>query len=297
VKKLIIYSTLFLILQACVDKPMKNDSFDSEETKAVMEEVAQSIGVQTDGLVSNFLDATANLGQGGPNQPRIMPTQQPDSSVIGNATNIKLSVDFRTGIHTLEFDRSVRTAEFSKNLSAILKYLYRNKSGTPLLMPRRNQGELETIQFSGFKTGETTTSFHRSGFQRTDSMYFKGMNRQNQAITVRGFQSSKGFFESSANDEEIFRYYNSVFIYDNVQIRKQAVNERDFTRSLSGVIEFNFYSKKLQGTDTLTVNYSGKIELMGDGNALLRTKFINEPLLIDLKLGKIIPRGGRNGRP
>lgn len=296
-KKLIIYSTLFLILQACVDKPMKNDSFDSEETKAVMEEVAQSIGVQTDGLISNFLDATASLGPGGFNQPEIMPTQQPDSSIIGNATNMKLSVDAKTGIHTLEFDRSFQASGFSKNVSAILKYLYKNKSGMPVFMPRRHQGEVETIQFSGFKSGEIVTSFHRSGFQRTDSLYLKGMNRQNQAITVRGYQSAKGFFESSASTEEIFRYYTTVFTFDNVQIRKQAVNERDFTRSLSGVIEFNFYSKKLQGTDTLTVNYSGKIELMGDGNALLRTKFINEPLLIDLKLGKIIPRGGRNGRP
>ena len=83
---------------------MNNDSFDSEETKAVMEEVAQSVGVQTDGLISNFLDATASIGQGGFNKPEMMLTKQPDSTVIGNETNIKFSVDFKTGIHTLEFD-------------------------------------------------------------------------------------------------------------------------------------------------------------------------------------------------
>lgn len=296
-KNHLLYIALFLIPFGCVDRPTPMDEVDMVEKEAVVNQIGQHVGLQTEGLVASLLDGTASIGPNGIFQPEPAPTHVPDSSLRGTISNLKISFDPKTGIHDVEFSRSVTLQNFSNQIQANLKYLFRDKSGKFLVFPRRNRDSVETIRYYGIKTGEINTSISRNGYMRTDSLLFNGVEKEKNAVKVVGKERVKGFFEANIDNESISRNFVAEYDLNAIQIKRVAVEQRDFTKALSGSIDFRFHSKMANGIDTVTVSFIGKIEIMGDGTALIRTRNLPEPALVDLKTGLIITRGGQNGRP
>lgn len=297
------YVSLFIItiflLQACVSQPEERLLEPNLEDMAIINQIGQSLGVESDGIVSSIYDATALLNQGGINMSSSPSIQEDDENHgRGVDTEIQVNVNLKTGVHTVSLKRELNTPRVTKSLTALFNYLYKNKNGDFIIFPRLRAPEVAQIQFHGIKTGFTTHPKGRTGFLRVDSLQFQGMGRDAGSITVRGQQRSKGFLEFTEPDEDIFRYYSASYTLSDVQIRRQSVQERDLSKALSGSIEYQFLSKKVVGADTLTHSYSGRIEFTGDGNAIIRSRSFKNPFWVDLRSGQIQGRGGKqNGKP
>lgn len=286
-----------------MNKPEESLREMDEEALAVVNEVAQSLSAKPDGLVSSLYDATGTLSQKGINASEatyksISTMQGPPNR--GHDFNVSVQVNYQTGVHTVRFDRNLNDGRINKSLAAEYKYLYRDNLGRVLFFPRRNQDRLGSITFVGFKNGTMQTPKHRTGFQRTDSLFFAGFGREQGAIQVRGNTFSQGFFEFHGTESTINRTYRARYHFDDVQIRRKNVNDRNLSEALSGAINFRTTSMRSNGTDTLRTEYEGRIELKGDGTALIRLRGFSEPYLIDLVEGDFFrPQRHRNrgGQP
>ncbi len=299
-KKFLVYSALFLSLTACVTKPEESLREMDEEALAVVNEVAQSLSAKPDGLVSSLYDATGTLSQGGINATEAAyktPSTQQGPPNRGDDSNIQVQVNFQTGIHTVRFNRNLNDGRVNKTLAAEYNYVYRDNLGRLLFYPRRNQDRLGSIAFVGFKNGMIQTPQHRTGFQRTDSLFFAGFGREQGAIQVRGNTFSRGFFDFQGAQNVVTRTYRAHYHFDDVQIRRTNVNDRNLSEALSGAIHFRTTSMRSNGTDTLRTEYEGRIELNGDGTALIRLRGFSEPYLIDLTEGDFFRPDRRGGRP
>lgn len=292
------YLISLFVFQACVTQPEERLLEPTLEDMAVINEIGQSLGVESDGIVSSIYDATASLSQGGINMSSSSKVPENGGNHgRGNDTDIQVRVNLTTGVHTVSLKRELSTPKVSKSLTALFAYLYKKDNGDFIIFPRFQAPEVAQIQFLGIKTGLTTHPKGRTGFLRVDSLHFEGMGRNSGSITVRGELHSKGFFEFTEPDQDIFRFYAADYKLADVQIKRLSVQERDLSKALSGSIEYNFLSKKVVGTDTLTNTYSGRIEFTGDGNAIIRSRTFKNPFWVDLKSGQIKERRGKqNGK-
>jgi hypothetical protein len=299
-KNILVYSAILFSLTACVTRPEEALREMDEEALAVVNEVAQSLSAKPDGLVSSLYDATGTLSQNGINASeaayKTASTQQGPPN-RGEDSNVQVQVNFQNGIHMVRFNRNLNDGRVNKTLAAEYNYVYRDNVGRLLFFPRRNQDRLGSIAFIGFKNGMIQAPQHRTGFQRTDSLFFNGFEREQGAIQVRGNTFSQGFFEFQGDEHILNRTYRARYQFDDVQIRRTNINDRNLSEALSGSIHFRTISMRSDGTDTLRTEYQGRIELNGDGTALIRLRGFSEPFLIDLTEGDFFRPDRRGGRP
>ncbi|TNE70362.1 hypothetical protein EP331_12370 [bacterium] len=291
-KKYLVYIALLFVASSCVTAPNEALQEMDDEAVAVINEVALSLSAKPDGLVSSLYDATGSLSPSGMDAGESsfkvsvdMPGQKPGPPNRGEDKNVQITVDYRTGVHTLTFDRELTDTAVTKTLSAVYKYVYEDNNGRHLFFPRRNQDRIGNISFVGFKNGIVQGPKHRTGFQRTDSLSFTGFGRDKGAIQVRGNTYSQGYFNYNAVENTLVRTYKAEYQFEDLQINRPSVENRNLTTALSGSITFKTTSMRTNGADTLKTKFEGKVEFNGDGTALIRLRGYSEPYLINLNEG------------
>ncbi|CAM3357203.1 hypothetical protein [Rhodothermus bifroesti] len=292
---------LLVSLAACdVLQHTDTQTLSDEEAATVATIVAQSLADQSDGLVTDFYEATATFDRSG--MYYMGGAAGKDGALVqdprpwrGMRRNFQLSYDSTTGVHTLSFLHEVDHPVFHKSIEARLQYIFKDTAGQFIARPRAEADRIATIDFEGYRRGEVsqqTPAGNRrsSSFERRATWHVEGLEAESDTILFMGEQTYSGTFHLiNVQGREVERVFSGQLVTDGpIKIAKPTTNEALEYRAY-GTLAYQLQLVMRVNGREQTRTVEGTIELNGDGSALLRFFGTRQAYRIVLGTGEVEP--------
>lgn len=267
-----------VMISACTLGDINTDVPNSQLTEAEINEASQILGQaianDNDGLFGSIGDAVANVSESGFGNSGSMLKDDDDDDYSGRGgeRNYSYSYDPDTGIHTIQFNRSVTRPNFTKDMNALLTYQFLTDGGRFIAAPRMNRDSIETINYTGNRDGSVSGLYRNSQFVRIDTFAVTGVSNAGSVLGVNGKHESRGNHEGVRRNGDTFEK-NFVIEFEllDIAINKDSVDANgDLTSGVTGTINYDMSFFRDRNGDSSTKTVTGTIELDGDGSALLR---------------------------
>ncbi|MDZ7807310.1 MAG: hypothetical protein U5K71_09350 [Gracilimonas sp.] len=284
-----------LIFSACslgdVSSDINNNELTPEELEAASQIMGQALSDDNDGIFSSLNDALATVSSdgfsSGNNALKDDDDDDDEYSGRGNERNFSYEYDPATGTHTLSFERSVVKPNFEKNMSALLTYVFTDNDDQFIAMPRVNRERIENIEFTANRTGDMTSNFRSSDFNRSDTLAITGISSATSVLTLNGKHNGNGSITGVRKNGDTFErsFVNEINLLD-IQINKDTVAYYgSLEQGVTGTLTYEMSLYKNTNGDESTKTVSGTIEMDGDGTALLRFENFPKLFKVNLKTG------------
>jgi hypothetical protein len=291
----ILASAAVLILFAgCNTVNPVDEELTEEEIELTGEIVAESLSGERGGLVASMYDAFSNVSQDGMSYTGSIQTEDAPSTVNnfnGNGeTDWSAEYNPETGEHIITFNRYFEGPFITKSLSVQNKYIFTNPDGEFLEFPRRDQNQIETIDFKGMKSGSIESARKSSSFTRTDTLFTSGLYSESPILTMDGSHDGEGEMTVQLRRAEgtVERSFKVRLNLIDVQIDKEVVQTNGTLEDgVTGLITYEVELQRSTNGDNREKTITGTIEMTGDGTALLRFDRITKVLRLGLSSGEV----------
>jgi hypothetical protein len=261
---------------ACSSVNNEVESLSEEDLELAAEIVGTSLSDNESGVVSSMYDAFSSMDdQGLPYDGTRMKQnnhRHREESGRGRESNFSHEYDPVTGIHTISFDRIVQTPRFTKSVSVDQEIIFTGIDGNFLARPRADRDSIESIAFTGIKSGTATGPFRSSSFTKIDTMRIAGVHATSGTLTMNGNHHGFGEAEGTLPDSSTAsRDYDIRITFENVAINKDTVKAYgNLEQGVSGTLTYSIVMNKTINGDPEETIVEGTIDLEEDGTALLR---------------------------
>jgi hypothetical protein len=276
------------LLTAC---DVMRDTADLTEEEAVLVSgiVADAIAGQTEGLVADIYDVTADLGAGGLHYQQRHGHHGPSPEMRG----FQAVYNPETGVHTIAYERSFTGPLVSRSMSALLEYIYRDAEGNPLEFPMRARraNMIADIEFAGTRSGVTEgrtldgTGSRRNAFSRETEWQLSGLAANRSHMSLSGRQRQTGDYEANRGDSfSQRRSFTLDMQFVDVVIERALSTEGNLEQRISGTVQYTVKIEHELNGQTTTREAEGTLEI-ADSKALMRLMGMRRAFLIDLNTG------------
>ena len=287
-------AAMLIIFAGCNTVNPVQEELTEEEIELTGEIVAESLSGQRGGLVATMYDAFSNVSQDGISytgsvQAEGAPVAENDIKRSGES-NWSVEYDPETGEHTITFNRYYEGPFVTKSLSVQNKYIFTNPDGEFLEFPRRDQNEIETIDFKGMKSGSVESERKSSSFTRVDTLFTSGLYSESPILTMEGSHDGEGDMTVQLRraDGVAERSYQVRLNLIDVQIDKAVVQANgNLEEGVTGLITYEIQLQQSMSGENREKTITGTIEMTGDGTALLRFDRITKVLRLGLSDGEV----------
>jgi hypothetical protein len=286
---------ILLISAGCDTVNPDAEELTDEELEMAAQIIGESLSEEGGGLLSSLYDAVSDVDEDGISYERSEPENQVltaniHSSGRGSETHFNADYNPETGEHTIAFKRGFQGELFSKTLQIHSVYIFTDNDSEFLEFPRRQQDQIETIDFKGTREGTASGPYRSSSFSRADTLFLDGVSSATNVLTLDGNHHGSG--EMTANlrrsDRTRERSYQVHFELNDIRVDKEIVRENGSLED--GITGFISYRLKMTHTingETRERSVSGIVELTGDGHALLRFDKVQDFFLVALRNGEL----------
>ena len=282
---LIFWISLIVLLQGCTIDSFENNQtlLNDEELRITGQIIGESVSENESGLLSSFSEAFA------------IPTSNglaTGNSVLAtgsfrNLQNYTYQYNSIDGVHRAQFSRTDAATGIPTEYD--LKYIFRDSQGNFIESPNQNSHLIESLEFTGERTGQIETTSKSSIYNRTDRFIMDGLSDQSPTITLDGSHSGEGQFIRNDVNNRVERDYLLEINFLNVRIIKQIVeSNRSFRKGVNGAVSYESTIQSNQNgeaADSKIVN--GTVNFNGDGTALLRFQQTFNTFRIRLENGDV----------
>lgn len=295
IKQLFVLSAALAITLSACSSISNNDTEVETLSDADIELAAKIVGTSLsddeDGIVSSMYDAFSTVGETGisygddnnRNKPR-----RNGRSGRGGERSFTHEYDSLTGIHSISYERSVTTDNFSKSLTVNQEIIYTSIDGDFLARPKAEKDLIESVDFVGSKVGESESVFRSSNYSKIDTMSFSGLHSTSTILNMDGTHFGAGNVEGALSDSTTgSRVYQIDISYQNVAIDKDTVAAYgNLEQGVSGTLTYSILMTETIGGVPEETLVEGTIDLEEDGTALLRFKKLPKVIRFSLRDGE-----------
>lgn len=282
--------TFTVTFTACSSVNNDVESLSSEDIQLAAEVVGTSLSDQESGLVSSMYDAFSGVDDQGISygDNTMMKNGGDDNTGRGREQSFSHSYDPETGIHSLSFQRSVHNQRFSKSVSVDQEIIFTGIDGNFLARPRADRDSIESIAFTGIKTGQAQGPVRSANFTKIDTMRISGVHATSGILSMDGSHRGFGRAEATLGDSTMAsRNYDIQINFDNITIDKDTVRTYgNLEQGVSGTLSYSIVMNKTINGNPQETLVEGTIELEDDGTALLRFNKVSKVLRLSLKDGE-----------
>lgn len=279
--------TLMILFAACSAVNNDVESLTDEDIELATQIIGESVSSDNSGVMGSIYDAMSAVGQDGISYNDRRNKADDDHSGRGRESNYSYEYDPETGTHTLEYNRSVNRGEFSKSVSLLNTYVFKSPEGDFIARPRANADSIESIDFTGNKSGQLVSRKKNSNFSRADTFAIAGLHSTSSVVSIDGTHFGEGTATGMVRDSvEASREYTVNIEFLNVEIEKDSVEANgNLEQGVTGTLNYSIVINKTFGDESDENVIEGTIEMDGDGTALLRFKKIAKVVRFSLKDG------------
>lgn len=282
--------SLLVTFAACSAVNNDVESLSDQDIELATQILTESVSDETSGIMSSMYDAVSTVGEDGisyRDSHNKMSPNDGDRSGRGREGSYSYTYNPETGTHTLQYDRSVTNGDFSKSISLLNTYVFQSPEGAFVVRPRANADSIESVNFTGSKTGSVISRRRNSDFARLDTFSIAGLHNTSSIVSIDGTHHGEGNSSGVTSDSvEASRNFMVDIEFLNVEIVKDTVEANgNLEQGVTGTLTYSIVlSKTLNGViDQETIE--GTIEMDGDGTALLRFKKVAKTIRFSLKDG------------
>lgn len=275
--------TLF-VFSSCTDSVTNSDVVQaSEEDITVLEHViGDALSDKGEGFLSTIQDLTAQLSQEGM-QYRFRQNQV----WRGPFNNYNYQYNPENGVHLIQYRRGFTRPNLSQLLQVQLEYVFVDASNGFIEFPGQDADMIETIAFSGTRSGFTDAPVRRSEFERSANWTVEGFSAANEFMSLNGVQTNSGSMIVRGREDILAsRTFNTTFNLLNITIQKPDATEDRLEYLITGEIEYEVIMVMFRNGEEITREFSGTIQLEGDGSALVRILGLNRVIRLNLGSGE-----------
>jgi hypothetical protein len=246
-----------------------------EDLELAAEIVGESLSDQNSGAMSSMYDALSNVGRQGIRYGGPRNGVQKEISfqfARGSERDYEYDYDPETGIHSINFNRSVERPNFSKSVTAALEYIFADPEGTFVVFPRANRDSIETIDYSGVREGTSEGARFESEFVRTEEFFFEGLHETSSEFQMNGTHESQGTrIRKPENRPEIESTYDISIEFVDILIDKEVVEQNgSLEEGVTGTVNYSVVFSATNGDQNRDKEVEGTVEFLGDGTGLMR---------------------------
>jgi hypothetical protein len=289
---------LLIIAAGCDTVNPDAEQLTDEELEMAAEIIGESLSESGGGLLSSLYDAVSDVDEEGiryertesVNQSLMADRQRTESIRRGTESDYNANYNPETGEHTIAYRRGYQGELFSKTLHVHSVYIFTDIEGEFLEFPKRQQDQIETIDFKGTREGTASGPRRSSSFSRADTLFLDGVSSASTILTLEGTHHGSG--EMSANlrtrNRPDSRSYEVQFKMSDIRVDKEIVRENGpLEDGITGFISYRLKMTQTVNGQTRERLTSGTVELTGDGNALLRFDKVQDFFRIALRNGEL----------
>jgi hypothetical protein len=292
---------------ACNEQSSVNEI--SEADMAIAAEImSTSLSDNSDGLMASVYDASGfvsqdgisyangdglmkgkgkNGGDKGKGGMPGMPGSPRDSSGRGFAGDATYSYDAETGVHSLEFERTMTNRQFTKTMAVSMKHIFTHESGAFVVFPIENRDSVNSIYFTSTKTGSESGGIREGNSTKIDTLSMVGLNETAELLTLNGTHNDSGYMKMTLRNGDVVERNHTVYTkLTNVVIDKALVKaNQNLEEGVTGTFEYRIVTENSKN-DAGEVIVEGTVEMTGDGTALMRFKGLSKRIYINLTSGE-----------
>lgn len=280
--------SLLVTFAACSSVNNDVESLTDQDIELATQILTESVSDESSGIMSSMYDAVSTVGEDGisyrDSHDKVNPN---DRSGRGREGSYSYSYNPETGTHTLQYDRSVTNGDFSKSISLLNTYVFQSPEGAYVVRPRANADSIESVNFTGSKTGSVISRRRNSDFARLDTFSIAGLHNTSSILSIDGTHHGEGNFSGITSDSlEASRNFMVDIEFSNVEIIKDTIEVNgNLEQGVTGTLTYSIVlSKTLDGVTDQEI-IEGTIDMDGDGTALLRFKKVAKTIRFSLKNG------------
>jgi len=279
---------LLVTFAACSSVNNDVESISDEDIELATQIVAESVSDETSGIMSSMYDAVSTVGADGityqDNRSKVNPN---DRSGRGREGSYSYTYDPETGTHSIQFERSLTVGDFSKSVASLSTYIFESPEGEFIVRPRANPDSIESVEFTGSKSGSFESRKRSSEFARLDTFSIAGLHSSSSIVRIDGRHRGEGSASGLTSDSvEASRNFTVDFEFFNIEIVKDTVeNYGNLEQGVTGTLTYSIIIDRALGERSDQKVIEGTVEMDGDGTALLRFKRIAKTIRFSLKDG------------
>lgn len=284
--KLSLIAVLLVSFAACSSVSNEIESLSDEDIAMAAQVVSESMSSENSGVMSSVYDAVSNVDESGIEYGDKAKAAN-DPTDRGHESSYSYTYDEATGMHTISYNRSAQRGEFSKSVSLVNTYIFKTPEGNFIARPRADRDSIESIDFTGNKSGSHTRPHRSSEFARADTFAVSGLHSTSSIVTIDGIHYGEGSASGTLEDgTQVSRSFAVNIELDNVTIDKDSVaTYSNLEQGVNGTLNYSVALNKVNGDRSEEKVVEGTIEFVGDGTALLRFKKIPKIIRFSLKDG------------
>lgn len=279
--------SLMLLFAACSDVNNEVESLTDDDIELATQILTESVSDESSGIVSSLYDAVSTVSTDEIHYKSHAKSNPDDRSGRGRERKFSHTYDSETGTHTLSFERNVVKDDFSKNISLLNTYIYKSPEGEFIVQPKANRDSIESVNFTGNKSGSVNSRFRNSSFARIDTFALAGLHGTSGTISIDGTHHGEGSATGMTTDSlQASRNFTVDIEFINVEMDKAIIDANgNLEEGITGTLTYKIVTNKSLGDENDENVIEGTIELDGDGTALLRFKKITKVIRFSLKDG------------
>ena len=281
--------SLLVTFAACSAVNNDVESLSDEDIELATQIISESVSDENSGIMSSMYDAVSSVGDNGIEYRDDHKKQNhSDRTGRGRESNYSYSYDPETGTHTLQYNRSVNNEQFVKSVSLLNTYVFKSPEGDFIARPRANKDSIESIDFTGSKSGLVNSRHRDSEFARLDTFAIAGLHSTSSVVSIDGKHHGEGSASGITRDSvEASRNFTVDIEFLNVEIEKDSVLANgNLEQGVTGTLTYSIILNKIVGDEANNEVIEGTIELTGDGTALLRFNKVAKIVRFSLKDGR-----------
>ena len=292
---------LLVTFGACSSVNNDVEAISNEDVDLATHIVTTSIADDESGMMSSLYDAFSDVSSEGisysTTSAQLKSDPQHRNDGRGRERNYTYSYDSETGIHSLEYERSVQNSAFSKSLEVNQEIIFTNLDSTFIEFPRQDRKNIETISYYGTKVGEFAGKYRSGSFSKEDDFLLTGVHSTSSILTLSGTHSGTGNAEGITRDSvEASRSYSIDLEFSNVAINKDTVKAQGSLEfAVSGSIAYSLTMNKTIDGVPDEIILEGTIELLADGTAILKFNKLVQTIKFALGTGELQTGGNQRG--
>ena len=283
---------LMVAFAACSAVNNEVESLSDEDIEIATIVLTESTADETSGVMSSMYDAFSSVGSSGisygDSQNKLKSNDDDRRGGRGQERNFSYSYDPATGTHTLEYNRSATNRWGTKSVSLLNTYVFSSPEGDWIVYPRANRDSIETVSFTGNKSGSSEGMHRQSEFARVDTFFISGLHATSSTLGIDGTHESNGSTTGTLPDSATTasRSYELFIDMDQIEIDKDSVaTYGNLEQGVEGTLTYRLYLNKTVGDRSDDKLIEGTIEFEGDGTALLRFKKAAKVIRFSLRDG------------
>jgi hypothetical protein len=279
-----------LLFSACSAVNNDVEELSEEDVEIAADIVASSLSDSESGLMSSVYDAFSTVDNEGISygNGELNKTPDRDHSGRGREHSFSHTYDSTTGVHSINFERSVSNDRFSKAVQISQKIIYTDIEGEFMARPKANKSNMDAIAFTGSKSGQASNPWRSSSFTKIDTMNITGIHPSSGTLTMNGSHTGFGEAEGMLRDSSMAsRAFEISIGFENIALDKQIVKANgNLEEGITGTLSYSIYmNRTVSGTPDEKL-IEGTVDLQEDGTALLRFKKLSKVIRISLRDGE-----------